>query len=389
MDEQTRSVPGAMRARARGVTIGGLASGRWNALTDVPGVRVGHCTVAFGDGALAPGHGPARTGVTAILPHGGNLFRDKAPAASHVINGFGKSIGLVQVDELGAIETPILLTNTLNVPRVADALIDHMLAIEPDISIGTTSVNPVVLECNDGHLNDLQGRHVRAAHVHRALADAADGPVAEGSVGAGAGMVAFGVKGGIGTASRVLPDPHPRYTVGALVLANTGRLDELRIAGVPVGRELAATRGEWAAESGDGSIIIVLATDAPATTRQLGRLVRRAALGLGRTGATASHGSGDIALIFGTHAANRIPHRPPGPVRTIETIAEDGPLISSLFAAVVEATEEAIINAIFGNREMTGRDEHRVPGLPVERVLAILRAHGGVGLAVPPVGAGR
>ncbi|MCA1723969.1 MAG: P1 family peptidase [Thermomicrobia bacterium] len=347
-----------------------------------------HCTVAFGDGALVPGHGPARTGVTAILPHAGNIFREKTPAASHIINGFGKSIGLMQVDELGAIETPILLTNTLNVPRVADALIDHMLTIEPSIGIRTTSVNPIVLECNDGHLNDIQGRHVQAEHAHRALADAADGPVAEGSVGAGTGMVAFGVTGGIGTASRVLPEPHPRYTVGALVLANTGRLNDLRVDGVPVGRELAATRGEWAGASGDGSIIILLATDAPTTTRQLGRLARRAALGLGRTGATASHSSGDIALIFGTHAANRIPHHPSGPARTIEAVAEDGPLISLLFAAVIEATEEAIINALFAGRDIIGRDNHRVPGLPVEQVRTILRAHGrGDRAAMPPEGA--
>lgn len=384
------NMAGPKRARAHGVTIGTMETGRWNALTDVAGVRVGHCTVAFGDGALVPGQGPARTGVTAILPHAGNIFRENVPAASHVINGFGKSIGLVQVDELGAIETPILLTNTLNVPRVADALIDHMLAVDPAIGIHTTSVNPVVLECNDGRLNDIQGRHVHAEHVHRALADAATGPVAEGSIGAGTGMIAFGVTGGIGTASRVLPEPHPRYTVGALVLANTGRLDDLRIDGVPVGQELAATRGEWAAEADDGSIIILLATDAPTTTRQLGRLARRAALGLGRTGATASHGSGDITVIFGTHAANRIPHRSPKPVRTIEAIAEDGPLISMLFAAVIEATEEAIVNAIFAgvSTGMTGRDNHWVPCLPVERVLATLRAHGRGGRsAVPPVGA--
>ena len=388
MKEQASDTQGRHRARARGVIIGTMETGRWNALTDVPGVRVGHCTVAFGEGALVPGHGPARTGVTAILPHAGNLFREKVPAASHVINGFGKSIGLVQVDELGIIETPILLTSTLNIPRVADALIDHMLEVDPAIGIDTTSVNPVVMECNDGKLNDIQGRHVHAEHVRRALADAGDGPVAEGSIGAGTGMIAFSVTGGIGTASRVLPEPHPRYTVGALVLANTGRLDDLRVDGVPVGRELAATRGEWAAESSDGSIIILLATDAPTTTRQLGRLARRAALGLGRTGATASHGSGDITLIFGTHAANRIPLHPPGPVRTIDAIAEDGPLISSLFAAVIEATEEAIINAIFAGRGMTGRDNYHVPGLPVERVLAILRAHGrGNGPAVSPVGA--
>jgi D-aminopeptidase len=379
MAEQANDGRGPMRARAYGVTIGAMEPGRWNALTDVPGVRVGHCTVNVGTGALVPGHGPARTGVTAILPHGGNLFRENVPAASYVINGFGKSIGLVQVDELGTIETPILLTNTLNIPRVADALIDHMLTVEPGIGIRTSSVNPVVMECNDGHLNDIQGRHVRAEHVHRALAEAADGPVAEGSVGAGTGMIAFGVNGGIGTASRVVAAPHPRYTVGALVLANTGGLDDLRIDGVPVGRELAATRGEWANEPEDGSIIIVLATDAPTTTRQLRRLARRAALGLGRTGATASHGSGDIVLIFGTHAANRVPHRSSVPVRTIEAIAEDGPLISHLFAAVIEATEEAIVNALFAGRGMTGRDDHYVPGLPVERVRAILRAHGRAG----------
>src|SRR3954452_10530799 len=222
MRETNDEAAGAMRGRDYGVTIRTMEPGRWNALTDVPGVRVGHYTVSFGAGALVPGQGPARTGVTAIIPHGGNLFREQTPAASHIINGFGKSIGLVQVDELGTIETPILLTNTLNVPRVADALIDHMLAVEPEIGIRTTSVNPVVMECNDGRLNDIQGRHVQAEHVHRALADAADGPVAEGSIGAGTGMIAFGMNGGIGTASRVLPAPHPRYTVGALTLVNTG-----------------------------------------------------------------------------------------------------------------------------------------------------------------------
>lgn len=388
MENTANHTQSTRRARASGVTIGSMETGRWNALTDVPGVRVGHCTVSFGDGALVPGQGPARTGVTAVLPHTGNIFQEKVPAASHVINGFGKSIGLPQVDELGTIETPILLTNTLNIPRVADALIDHMLALEPAIGIRTTSVNPVVMECNDGHLNDIQGRHVRAEHVRWALTDAADGPVAEGSVGAGTGMIGFGVTGGIGTASRVLPEPHPRYTVGALTLVNTGRLDQLRIDGVSVGQELAATRGEWAAEPGDGSIIILLATDAPTTTRQLTRLVRRAALGLGRTGATASHSSGDFALIFGTHPANRVPHRPGGPTRMIEAIAEDGPLISLLFSAVIEATEEAIVNTLFAGRGMTGRDNHYVPGLPVERVLAILRAHGREGNApVPPVGA--
>lgn len=369
----------ARRARDCGVIIGAMQPGAQNAITDVPGVRVGHCTVSFGAGALVPGRGPARTGVTAILPHGGNSFHEKVPAASAVINGFGKSIGLVQVDELGTLETPILLTNTLNVPRVADALLDHMLTLEPGIGITTTSVNPVVMECNDGQLNDMQGRHVRAAHVHRALAEAAGGAVAEGSVGAGTGMVGFGMTGGIGTASRVLDQPLPPYTVGALVLLNTGRLDQLRVDGVPVGRALAATRGAWATAPAGGSIIIVLATDAPATHRQLGRLAKRAALGLGRTGATAAHGSGDIALIFGTHTDNRVPHRSTGAVRTLTAVTEDGPVISALFAAVIEATEEAIINALFAGEGMRGRDDRWVPGLPVDRALALMRAHGRLG----------
>jgi D-aminopeptidase len=379
METHAQTPRAAERARDYGVTIGAMEPGAWNAITDVPGVRVGHCTVAVGVGSLVPGRGPARTGVTAIIPHAGNIFQEKVPGATDVINGFGKSIGLVQVDELGTIETPILLTNTLNIPRVADALIDHMLTVEPGIGITTSSVNPVVMECNDGHLNDIQGRHVHAEHVHRALAEAAVGPVAEGSVGAGTGMIGFGMNGGIGTASRVLAASHPRYTVGALVLLNTGRLDDLRVDGVPVGRELAATRGDWAAEPEGGSIIIVLATDAPTTNRQLRRLVKRAALGLGRTGATAGHSSGDIALIFSTHPANRVPHKPAGPVRTIEAIAEDGPLISALFAAVIEATEEAIINALFAGKGMRGRDGNWVPGLPVNRVLNSLRAHGRLG----------
>lgn len=379
METNAQAPRAAMRARDYGVTIGTMPPGAWNAITDVPGVHVGHCTVAFGDGPLVPGQGPARTGVTAIIPHTGNIFLERVPGATNVINGFGKSIGLVQVDELGTIETPILLTNTLNIPRVADALIDHMLTVEPGIGITTTSVNPVVMECNDGHLNDIQGRHVHAEHVYRALAEATEGPVAEGSVGAGTGMIGFGMNGGIGTASRVLDNPHPQYIVGALVLLNTGRLPDLRVDGVPVGRELAATRGEWAAEPQGGSIIIVLATDAPTTNRQLRRLVKRAALGLGRTGATAGHSSGDIALIFSTHPANRVPHAPAGPVRTIEAIAEDGPLISALFAAAIEATEEAIINALFAGKGLRGRDDHWVPGLPANRVLNSLRAHGRMG----------
>jgi len=390
------------RAREFGIIIGTMSPGPLNAITDVPGVRVGHATLIRGEGALRPGHGPVRTGVTAILPHGGNLFREKVKAAAFVLNGFGKTIGLIQVAELGTLETPILLTNTLNVGRVADALIEYMLRDNPEIGVTTGTINPVVAECNDGYLNDIQGRHVGPAEVWEAIQGAAGGPVAEGSVGAGTGMSAFGFKGGIGTSSRVTPPEAGGFTVGTLVLANFGRREELIVAGVPVGRllkdwsqegradftgsrsalddtrfpgHLGPASGPSAGSSsgdsgGDGSIIIVLATDAPLSSRQLGRLARRAVLGLARTGSTAAHGSGDIVLAFST--AQRIPHE--GSVRPSggEGFPEEGRYLGPLFQAAIEGTEEAILNALFRAETMVGRDGHVRYALPLERVRQIL-----------------
>src|SRR5690625_3184921 len=248
--------PRSARPRASavaGLRLGRLAAGPENAITDVPGVGVGHSTIVRGDGSLVPGQGPVRTGVTAVLPHGDNMFTEKVPAAAHVINGFGKAVGLLQVMECGVLETPILLTNTLNVGRVADALIEHMAAENPEIGISTGTVNPVVAECNDGWLNDIQGRHVGAEHVAEALANArAGGPVVEGAVGAGTGMSAFGWKGGIGTASRLVPTGDEHCVLGALVLSNFGAANDLLVGGWPVGRYLPAPGSDEDAQNGEG-----------------------------------------------------------------------------------------------------------------------------------------
>lgn len=374
MAERTRRP----RAREFGLRIGSLPPGPLNAITDIPGVRVGQETVWWGDGSLTPGKGPARTGVTAILPHGGNLFREKVPAAIHVINGFGKTTGLAQVDELGAIETPIALTSTLCVGRVADALISHALAESPEIGVSTSTVNPIVGECSDAWLNDIQGRHVHEAHVLAAIASARGGPVAEGAIGAGAGMIAFGWKGGIGTASRVIPAQLGGWTVGALVLANFGKREQLTIDGVPIGQLL---EREASAAPERGSIMIVLATDAPLLDRGLKRLARRAALGLARTGSMGGHGSGDIAIAFSTARSVRLPHDPPNLTIPVEIVAEGGiagvgSAVDALFAAAVEATEEAIVNSLFAATTVVGRDGHIGEALPLDRVRRLLTRAG-------------
>ena len=379
------SGPPPPRARARdvGVVVGGLPTGAGNAITDVAGVLVGQTTVWWGEGALRPGQGPARTGVTVVLPHGGNLFREKVPAAFHVINGFGKSIGGDQIRELGTIEGPIALTSTLCVGRVADALVTHAIRENPEIGIATSTVNPVVGECNDGFLNDIQGRHVGAEHVLAAIAGAAGGLVAEGVVGAGTGMTAFGFKAGIGTASRVTPAALGGWTVGALVLANFGRRGQLVVAGVPVGRLLEAEAGEGkaASRSERGSVVVVVATDAPLLDRGLGRLARRAALGLARTGSLGGHGSGDVAIAFSASPAVRVPHAPGRPTLTVEILDDDdrgdgASAIDALFQAVVEATEEAVLNSLFVAETTVGRDGHASPALPVARVGGLLRFPG-------------
>ena len=357
------------RPREVGLVLGSLPPGTNNAITDVAGVSVGHATVFAGAGALEPGQGPFRTGVTVIRPHPGNIFQEKAPAATFVLNGFGKSIGFPQIDELGVIESPIALTGALNVGIVADGLIEDALAQNSDIGVWTTSFNPVVGECNDGHLSDLQGRPVTQAHVRAALAAARLGAVEEGAAGAGAGMVLYDFKGGIGTASRQLPEDLGGYSVGALVLANFGRREQLVIAGVPVGRELV----DWepaADKPESGSIIVVIATDAPMLDRPLHRLARRAPLGLARTGALAGHGSGDFIIAFATQPL--IPHEPSGHVFAFEQIVETGPLIDGLFQAVVEATEEAVISALFAAPTVVGRDGNVCHGLPIDITLAML-----------------
>ncbi len=373
---------GRPRAREVGIALGALPPGPLNAITDVGGVRVGHATIARGSGPLIRGVGPVRTGVTAILPHEGDLFAAKVPAAAAVFNGFGKTVGLVQIAELGQLETPVLLTNTLNVGRVADALIGYMIERHPAIGVTTGTVNPVVAECNDGYLNDIGGRHVGEAEVRAALAGGRAGAVPEGNVGAGTGMMAYGYAGGIGSASRLAGADGAAgagYTVGALVLANFGRRRDLLIGGAPVGRELAESRQAGAGEPGlgpreQGSVIVILATDAPLDARQLGRLCRRVPLGLARTGTHGGHGSGDLAIAFST--ADRIPHEATPAVRAAPVLNEQSPVLDRLFAATVEATEEAVINALCAARPTVGRDGHRAAALPVAEARTILRRHG-------------
>lgn len=359
------------RLRDLGVTPGILPPGRYNAITDVAGVLVGQVTLIAGEGPLRPGLGPIRTGVTAILPHRGNLFQEKVVAAVRTFNGFGKAIGFEQVRELGTIETPILLTNTLNIPRVADAVIDYMLAGNPDIGLTADTVNPVVGECNDGFLNDIRGRHVRAEHVLAALQHASNGPVVEGAVGAGTGTACFGFKGGIGTASRLTP---AGYTLGALVQSNFGLRQHLQVLGVPVGQHF-RDRLLPLTTPPPGSVMIVLATDAPLTVRQLGRLASRAAPGLARTGAISASGSGDFVIAFST--ANRRPHRPAQDAYTLQVIAEEGQaVIDDLFLAVVESVEEAVLNSLTAATTITGRDGHTLYALPPDELADLLRRYG-------------
>jgi D-aminopeptidase len=371
----TAAVPQAERPRAReiGLTFGVLPVGRSNSITDVAEVSVGHVSISRGDNI--------RTGVTAILPHKGNLFLEKVPAAIFVGNGFGKLAGSTQVNELGEIETPIVLTSTLAVPKAADFLIDYMLAMPGNENV--RSVNPVVAETNDGSLNDIRGRHITRDDVFGAIKSAKEGPVEEGSVGAGTGTVAFGWKGGIGTSSRKLPESIGGYTLGVLVQSNFGGV--LSIDGVPVGKELGqyylknilsdspipGRQGESTNASADGSIIIVIATDAPLDHRQLARIAARSMVGLGRTGSSMSNGSGDYAIAFSTQ--NRI--RASDAKRSITVVGNDA--MSPLFQAVIEATEEAIINSLFKATTVSGNGR-TFEALPVDKVKEILKRYGRV-----------
>lgn len=347
------------RPRDLGIHIGVLPTGPLNSITDVAGVKVGHVTLNTGD---------IRTGVTAVLPHDGNLFREKVPAAVFVGNGFGKLVGTTQVKELGNLESPVILTNTLSVPVAMDAVTDYILALPGNEQV--QSVNAVVGETNDGFLNDIRGKHVTKAHVLEAIKNASTA-VAEGNLGAGTGTVCFGFKGGIGTSSRVLPSSVGGYTVGVLVQSNFGGV--LLVDGVPVGEKLKKFFLSDHVKGGDGSCMIVVATDAPLDARNLERMASRAMLGLGRTGGIASNGSGDYVVAFSTNETLRIPYAPGEPTHTLTLLNNDA--ISPLFLAVIEATEEAIINSLFAADTMTGKSGRTVSRLPVEEVLDIMRGY--------------
>lgn len=307
-----------------------------------------------------------QTGVTVVIPHLGNVFREKTVSACHVINGFGKSVGLLQIDELGQIESPIALTNTLSVPAVTEGLLDFLLEHNPEIGVTTGSVNAVVAECNDARLNDIRGRHVTRSHVARALAGASQGSVEQGAVGAGRGMSAFGLKGGIGTASRRISLGDIEPTVGVIVLSNFGKLSDLVVAGRPVGRWLALERSDGGTEDGAGSVIVVLATDAPVCARQLGRLLRRVQNGLARTGSTVSHSSGEIVIGFST--LTKIDHFSRSSTRQFRTLTDSASAFDPVFRAVTEATEEAVLNSIFNAATVVGNRGVCREAFPIERL---------------------
>lgn len=352
-----------MRIRDIGVQVGILKTGKLNSITDVEGVKVGHITLIEGESI--------RTGVTAILPHSGNIFHEKVPAAIYVGNGFGKLTGISQVEELGNIETPIILTNTLSVAAATEGVIDYIISLKGNENV--RSVNPVVGETNDGFLNDIRGKHVKCDHVIKAIENARTGKVTEGNVGAGTGTVCFGFKGGIGTSSRILPSSLGGYTVGVIVQSNFGGV--LQVNGAPVGIEL----GKYYLKDSlnyppDGSCMIVVATDAPLDSRNLKRLAKRAMIGLGKTGGISSNSSGDYVIAFSTSEDLRISHAPKQKVRTQTLIEND--FLSPLFLACIEATEEAIYNSLFMAESMNGREGNSAEALPLDKVKKILKKYG-------------
>jgi D-aminopeptidase len=345
-----------IRPREMGLEIGLFQPGQWNAITDVPGVKVGHETIIRGDNV--------RTGVTIISPHDGNLFENKVMGAVYVTNGFGKALGFTQVEELGTIETPIGLTNTLNIFIVANAIVDYMISKNPTIR----SVNPVVGETNDSGLNDIQGRHVLKKHVLKAIQNAKSGPVIEGSIGAGTGTRALGFKGGIGTSSRVLPKEAGGFTVGVLVQTNFG--GSLMINGAPVGRELKKSpfSSSIPYDEDEGSCMIIIATDAPLSNRNLKRMAKRVDHAFGRVGAYSSNGSGDYAIIFSTSK----PQSSDKKSFTRKEIKNNS--MNGLFMATVEATEEAIINSLF-MAETVSSKYGKMEELPIDETMKILKKY--------------
>ncbi len=335
------------RIRDYGVKIGRLEPGSLNAITDVEGVTVGHVTLS---------HNNMQTGVTAILPHQGNIFKEKLIASSHVINGFGKTMGTIQMAELGTLETPILLTNTLNIGTAADVLIDYMLARNPEIGRTTGTVNPIVGECNDMFLNDVREKFVKGEHILQALENTSSG-FKEGSVGAGTGMLCYSLKGGIGTASRIMEMDHGKYTMGVLVLSNFGILSDLRINGKAVGQELKEAITQSYKGEDKGSIMVIVSTDLPVSERQLNRIIKRSVTGLSRTGSIITNGSGEVIIGFST--ATKIPHEKPEHCLLLPLIHEED--MDLAFRAIGEATEEAVLNSLVTAEEVVGRDGNKRP----------------------------
>jgi D-aminopeptidase len=357
------------RARELGIALGRYRPGKWNSVTDVAGVKVGHSTIIRGAGALKVGRGPVRTGVTCILPNPSNTFEERVVGGGFILNGAGEVSGMTQLMEWGLIETPIFLTNTLSVGAVSDAAVKWMVERFPGIGDEHDVIIPLVGECDDSWLNDIAGRHVKEQHVYEALATASDGPVAEGNVGGGTGMITCDFKAGIGTSSRKLPEALGGYTVGVLVMSNFGVMRQLRIGGLPLGELLEERYGDLPRRAQSyGSIIAVIATDAPLITHQLNRLAKRAALGIGRVGSTAMHGSGEILLAFST--ANMVPRETRKMVYRMKILLDQR--LDPLYEAVIEATEEAILNALCMARDIDGVNANVCRALPLAEVREIV-----------------
>jgi D-aminopeptidase len=361
-----------MRIRDLGIKIGMFKPGRYNAITDVPGILIGHTTIIKGTGKLVPGKGPVRTGVTAILPKSGNIFYDRLSSGGFVLNGAGELSGLTQVMEWGLIETPILLTNTLSVGTCSHGLVKYMVEKYPGVGREYDVMIPLVGECDDSWLNDIAGRHVRTEHVYEAIENATSGPVEEGNVGGGTGMITCDLKGGIGTSSRKLPPEKGGYTIGVIVMSNFGRLLEFRLDGIPVGKLLAPKIKEYTIRRESyGSIITVIATNAPLLSQQLNRLSKRAALGIGRVGSIAAHQSGEIVLAFSN--ANIFSRHSKRRTYTLSILSDEH--MNPLYQAVIEATEEAILNALCMADDMSGINDHFSPALPLEEVRNIMEMY--------------
>lgn len=349
-----------IRARELGLDFGTLPTGKFNAITDVPGVTVGHVSLIQGQGKLIPGQGPVRTGVTAILPHGGNLYTQKCPAAVFPYNGYGKSIGMMYIEELGICENPILITNTLSIGAALEGGIDWVLEHNPGVGISDRTPNISVFECDDGYLNDIRGRHVKKEHAWQAIATATGGQVPEGNVGAGVGMSAFAYKSGVGTSSRIVKNSLGSWTLGVLMVCNFGKREDLIIKGIPFGRMFPLNQAPLIGNSN----ITIIATDAPLNCPQLKRLAKRPELGLSRVGGISRWGSGDIDMVFSNYPWIHPQAQP--------IIIDNAKFLDSFIEAVVDASEETCLNALFQAETIVGVDNHVREKLPVEQIIAYL-----------------